>query len=129
MEASVNEKSLYERLGGAKGIEELVDTIVDAHMNNPHVKARFLPIKDDPKHFAAVRQHLINFLASGSGGAEKYVGRDMLSAHRGMNISETEYMHVMDDILGALDKHKVDEQTKKDVLAIVYSLKDQIIRV
>lgn len=127
METTV--KSLYKRLGGAKGIAAIVDDIVDAHMNNPAVKARFLPLKDDPKHFAEVRQHLINFLASGSGGPEQYTGMDMLAAHRGMNINEGEYMNVIDDILSALDRHKIDEQTKKDVLAIAYSLKGQIIRV
>jgi hemoglobin len=121
--------SLYERLGGLKGITVIVDDIVEAHMTNPDVKARFLPLKDDPKHFAEVRQHLINFLAAGSGGPEQYTGKDMVSAHRGMNISEGEYMKVIDDILYALDKNKVDEQTRKDVLAIAYSLKDQMIRV
>jgi hypothetical protein len=29
--------------------------------------------------------------------------------------------------MDTLDKHKIDEQLRKDVLAIVYSLKDQII--
>jgi hemoglobin len=53
----------------------------------------------------------------------------MPDTHRGMNISEQEYMAVVDDILVTLDKHKVDDQTRKDVLAIVYSLKDEIIRV
>jgi len=121
-------KSLYERLGGADGIAALVDDIVDNHMNNPVVKARYLPLNDDPAHFAEVRQHLINFLAAGSGGSEQYTGKDMESAHRGMNISETEYMAVIDDILAAMDKHQYDEQTRKDVLAISYSLKDQMIR-
>ncbi|MBL7971448.1 MAG: group 1 truncated hemoglobin [Prolixibacteraceae bacterium] len=121
--------TLYERLGGVKGITAIVDDIVEAHMSNPGVKARFLPLKDDPKHFAEVRQHLIEFLAAGSGGPEQYTGKDMLSAHRGMNISEEEYMKVIDDILHALDKNKIDDQTRKDVLAIAYSLKDQMIRV
>lgn len=121
--------TLYERLGGVNGITAIVDDIVEAHMSNPSVKARFLPLKDDPKHFAEVRQHLIEFLAAGSGGPEQYTGKDMLSAHRGMNISEEEYMKVIDDILHALDKNKIDDQTRKDVLAIAYSLKDQMIRV
>ncbi len=121
-------KSLYERLGGANGISTIVDDIIAAHMVNPVVKARYLPLNDDPKHFAEVRQHLINFLASGSGGNEQYTGKDMPSAHRGMNISEEEYMSVIDDILGALDKNNIDEQSRKDVLAIAYSLKGQMIR-
>ena len=51
----------------------------------------------------------------------------MTEAHRGMNISAGEYMAGLDDIMSTLDKHGIDEQTRKDVLAIAYSLKDQII--
>ncbi len=129
METNQNEKSIYERLGGHIGIEAIVDDIIQLHMTNPAVKARFLPLKDTPQHFAEVRQHLINFLASGSGGPEKYNGRDMPTAHKGMNISQGEYMNVVDDIMKALDKHNIDEQTKKDVLFIAYSLKSSMVNI
>ena len=122
-------KNLYERLGGATGIATLVDDIVEAHMNNPLIKARFLPYRDDPDHLASVKRHTRNFLGAGSGGPEQYKGRSMPETHRGMNISAEEYMAVIDDILSALDKNKIDEQSRKDVLAIAYSLKDQIIHV
>ncbi|NMM47894.1 group I truncated hemoglobin [Marinigracilibium pacificum] len=122
-----NQKSLYERLGGASGIEALVDDIVENHMNNPVVKARFLPLKENPDHFNEVRGHLIGFLASGSGGPEEYKGKDMPTAHKGMNISAGEYMSVIDDIMMALQKHNIDEESQKDVLVIAYSLKDQMI--
>ena len=51
----------------------------------------------------------------------------MVTAHTGMNISPAEYMHVMDDIFMALDKNKIDEDSKKDVLAILWSLKGMVI--
>ncbi|WP_321375145.1 group 1 truncated hemoglobin [uncultured Draconibacterium sp.] len=120
------EQSLYERLGGIEGITSIVDDIVDNHMSNPAVNARFLPLKENPTHFAEVRQHLINFLAAGSGGPQEYTGKDMLSSHKGMNIGQGEYMHVIDDIMKALTKNNIDEQTQKDVLAIAYSLKGDI---
>lgn len=129
METNENQKSLYERLGCIEGISAIVDEVVEAHMTNPAVKARFLPLKDDSTHFSEVRQHLIHFFAMGSGGPEQYSGKDMHSAHRGMNISQGEYMSVIDDILSALDKRQIDEQSKKDVLAILFSLKDQMIGV
>ena len=122
-------KTLYECLGGASGIAKLVDDIVEAHMNNPVIKARFLPYRDDPDHLASVKRHTCNFLGAGSGGPEQYKGRSMPETHRGMNISAEEYMAVIDDILSALDKNKIDEQSRKDVLAIAYSLKDQIMHV
>ena len=46
-----------------------------------------------------------------------------------MNISEQEYLAVMDDIVGAMDKNGHGEDAKKDVIAILYSLKGEIIRV
>jgi len=51
----------------------------------------------------------------------------MPDAHRGMNISAVEYVAATDDILHVLRKHKIDEQTQKDVLWIVYSLKPGIV--
>ena len=118
---------LFERLGGTSGITTIVDDVVAAHMNNPAICARFLPYKEQPEKLTIIKQHTIDFFSAGSGGAVTYSGRDMPTTHKGMNISPAEYMYVVDDILMVLDKHQVDEDSKKDVLAILWSLKDMII--
>jgi hemoglobin len=69
------------------------------------------------------------FFCAGAGGPETYSGKDMMAAHKGMNINEQEYLAVMDDAVGALSKNKIAEDTVKDVIAILYSLKGQIVRV
>lgn len=117
--------TLYQRLGEADGIARLVDDIMAAHLVNPNVKPRFNNIKDMEHAKRMARE----FFCAGSGGPEPYTGMDMLAAHKGMNISEQEYLAVTDDIVGAMDKNKLDEATKNDVIAILYSLKDNIIRV
>ena len=119
--------TLFERLGGREGISNLVDDVVENHMNNPTVNARFLPYKEEPEQLAVIKKHTIDFFSAGSGGPANYTGRDMPEAHRGMNISPQEYMEVVDDIFSALDKHQLDDETKKDVLYILWSLKDTII--
>lgn len=120
-------KILFDRLGGTSGITNLVEDVVEAHMNNPAISARFLPYKEQPEKLAVIKQHTIDFFSAGSGGSATYSGRDMSTTHKGMNISPTEYMHVVDDILKVLDRHKTDDESKKDVLAILWSLKDMII--
>lgn len=120
-------KLLFDRLGGVDGITAIVDDVVEAHMNNGAISARFLPYKEQPERMAAIRQHTINFFCAGSGGPVTYSGRDMPSTHRGMNISHAEYMHVVDDILHVLTRHNVDEESKREVLSILWSLKDMII--
>lgn len=121
------EPTLFERLGGRNGISAIVDTTVDAHMNNPAIKARFLPYLEEPERLLRIKQHTIDFFSAGSGGPAVYMGRDMTTTHRGMNITPAEYMHAIDDIFDALDTHAIDAGTKKDVLAILWSLKDMII--
>lgn len=124
--AASEPRSLYERLGGNETITRMVDDIVQAHMENPVIKARFLPYASDPEHLGVLKGHLCAFLCAGSGGPEQYKGRTMPETHRGMNISAAEYMAVIDDILAVLTRHGIDEDTRKDVLAIAYSLKGDI---
>lgn len=123
----MKEQSLFERLGGTPGINAIVDDIVALHMDNPVIRSRFRPYLDTPEKLALTKQHTCAFLEAGSGGRAQYSGRSMAEAHRGMNINEAEYMAAVDDILAALRRHAIDEQTQKDVLAIAYSLKGDIL--
>lgn len=120
--------TLYERLGAADGIAALVDDIVDAHLANPVIKARYQPLAEEPGRLEQAKRHLRDFLGAGSGGPEQYTGRNMIDTHRGMNVSAAEYMAAMDDIMNTLQAHDIDEQSRKDVLFIAYSLKDEIMR-
>jgi hemoglobin len=119
--------SLYERLGGAKGIAAIVDDVVARHLGNPVIKARFAKIDD--ARWVALKAQLRDFFGAGSGGPEVYTGRDMVAAHLGMNINEQEFIATVDDILAALETRGVAEADRHEVVAILYSLKDQVIRV
>lgn len=121
--------TLFERLGGSSGIEHIVDEVVSRHFVNPIIGPRFRPYLEQPERMQQVKVHLARFLEMGSGGPQRYEGRDMRSAHTGMNISPAEYMAAMDDILAALTHAGIDEQTRKDVLAVAWSLKGDIIHV
>ena len=116
--------SLYERLGGLEKISSIMNDVVDLHCVNPLIKVRF-----EKSDTAKLKAAATTFFCSGSGGPETYTGKDMLTAHRGMNISEQEFMAVVDDILAALDTHRVGDQEKMEVLSILYSMRGEIIRV
>lgn len=125
----LNTATLHERLGGSAGIERIIDEVVEAHMHNPEIKARFVPYREEPERLSAVKAQLRSFFGAGAGGPEPYTGRSMVEAHRGMNISEAEYMAATDDILNSLDKLGYDRSVRDEVLAILYGLKDEIIGV
>lgn len=117
--------SLYDRLGRFDGITRIVHDVMDAHLANPAIRTRFEAAKD----LDHAKKMAVEFFCAGCGGPECYTGRDLLSAHKGMNISEQEYMAAMDDILAALAKNDIDPTTRSEVTAVLYSLKGQVIRV
>jgi len=124
--------SLFERLGGRTGVEALVNDVVEMHRVNPVIKARFQPYFDDPELAARIpasKNHMCNFLEMGGGGRAQYTGRSMPDAHRGMKVTAAEYMAAVDDILAGLRKHGRSEETQKDVLAICWSLKGEILHI
>jgi hemoglobin len=87
------------------------------------------PGSKTPRTSSTQKKMSVAFFCAGAGGPETYTGRDMLTAHRGMNISEQEFIAVVDDIMSAMDKNHMGENERKDVLAVLYSLKGDIIRV
>ena len=116
--------SLYDRLGRHEGITRITRTLIENHMANPLVNARY-GASDMPK----VEQRVIEFFCAGAGGPETYTGKDMLATHKGMNVSEQEFVTVVDDAMAALETHNIDPATRNDVLAILWSLKGEVIRV
>ena len=43
-----------------------VDDVVEAHMNNPAISARFLPYKERPEYLDQIKAHQVNFFGEGS---------------------------------------------------------------
>jgi hemoglobin len=116
--------TLYERLGGSDAIQKIVSDLVDIHAANPRIAPRFASV-DRGK----LKQSAAAFFIAGSGGPNNYQGKDMLSAHRGMNIDAEEFLAVLDDALEALEKNNVGQREKEEVVYILYSMRRDIIRV
>ncbi len=120
----MSEASLYERLGGGDKIRDIVADVWANHTSNPKVKNRYVN-SDGEK----VKQVVWEFFCSGIGGPQEYTGQDMLTAHTGMNINDTEFNAVCDDVLAALDKNNVGQKERDEVLCILYSMKGDIVDV
>jgi hemoglobin len=114
--------TLYERLGGASGVEAIANEVVDRHFANPIIKTRFIG-----HEIAELKVLSRDFFSAGTGGPNHYAGRDMRTAHVGLNLNERELVAVIDDVLVTLDAHEIDAGTRAEILAILYSFKDEIL--
>lgn len=114
--------TLYERLGGADGIANISNDIVDLHMNNKRISSRFID-----SDVNTLKNGVATFFAMGTGGPSEYKGKDMLATHKGMNIDLEEFIAVLDDALTALEKNNIGGREKEEVLYILYSMKSDVV--
>jgi len=124
----VTGKTLYERLGGLKAIEAVVDDFIgrlaknDVVMGNAAVAKRFAAANAD-----TLRLHVIFFIAKATGGPVTYTGRDMKSSHKGLGITETEWNAAAAELTATLDVFKVPDKERGELLAAVSALKADIV--
>lgn len=117
-------KSLFERLGGNAGITAIANDLIDNHITNNAIANRFIH-SDVP----SMKNAAATFMIAGTGGENVYKGKDILSAHKGMNISATEFMAVLDDALAALVKNNIGQREQEEVLFLLYSMRANVVLV
>ena len=121
----MDNKTLYERLGGYEGIVTFVDDLLP-RLEADSQLGRFWQHRGDDG-VARERQLLIDYLCSNAGGPMYYTGRDMKLSHKGMNISESDWSIFMDHAANTMKALKVPEQECNEIAAFVTSLKADIV--
>ena len=118
-------KSLYERLGGYNAVAAVVDDFVGRLVADKQFERFFAGHSTDSKK--RIRQHIVDQFCAAAGGPCIYTGRTMKDSHVGLNISEADWDASAKHLVATLDKFKVPEAEKKELLAFVTSLKADIV--
>jgi hemoglobin len=104
--------ALYQELGGRAGIGKLVDDFLPIVLADVRIKDAF---KDaDEERLAAM---LAEQFCDLSGGPCKYSGKDMKSAHEGMNITNAQFNALAEDLQLAMEKNNIPSRTQNKLLA------------
>lgn len=113
-------KSLYERLGGAGAIQKVVDEFVGNAAADPKVDfTRGGKWQATDENVSRLKKHLSDFIGTVTGGPEKYVGRDMKTAHKGMGITKEQFEAIAGHLKNALAKFNVNPTDASELLAKV----------
>ena len=121
----MNQKSLYERLGGYDGITAFANDLL------PRLQAdsqfgRFWQNRGDDG-IAREKQLLIDYLCASAGGPMYYTGRDMKISHRGMKISESDWAIFLQHAGATMETLQVPKQECNEIVVFVLSLKADIV--
>ena len=114
--------SLYDRLGGKPAITAVVDDFIGNVAADTAINRRF-----GGANIPRLKTMLVDQICAASGGPCTYTGKDMVSAHKGMNISEAEFGALVGDLVKSLDKFKVPEKEKGELLGALGGMKNAIV--
>ena len=119
--------SLYERLGGKPAITAVVDEFVGRVAADARINRYFGAAAADPQRMAMFKGKLVDQICAASGGPCTYTGKNMKDAHAGMGITGAEFDALVGDLVGALDKFKVGEREKGELLGALGPMKTDIV--
>lgn len=129
------EPTLYERFRAVDGVgtprqgRDAIGVVVESFVANlvadGRVNARFKDMQ--PAERGKLTSNLSDQICEATGGPCSYYGKDMKAAHTGMKITEGEWNATVENLVKALDKHKVAEREKKDLLAALGPMKADIV--
>ena len=123
----MSEKTLYQRLGGYDAISAVANDLLPRLQADSRLARYWQHRSEDGVR--REKQLLIDFLCASAGGPLYYTGRDMKTAHRGMKISESDWLAFLRHLHVTLDTFQDSEKERKEVLAFIQSTKADIVEV
>jgi hemoglobin len=116
-------KPLYERLGGHDPIMAVTLKIIELH------KADDSPIKGmfEKTDVNKLAEHVVDFVGAGTGGPEKYTGKNMKDAHVHLKLTPEQLLAAGEDIMQALASFKVPAEETEEFMCIILSFKDDLL--
>ena len=121
------DKTLYESLGGYDAIAAVADILL-SRLESDAQLGRFWANRGDDG-IAREKQLLVDYLSASAGGPLLYTGRDMLTSHKGMGITESDWQILIKHLKATLSGFQVPQQEQDDVLAFIDTTKADIVGV
>ncbi len=121
-DAPTAQKPLYDRLGGKPAITAVVDDFVGNVAADGRIN-RYFANANIPR----LKAQLVDQICEASGGPCKYTGRNMKDVHRGMGITGPAFDALVEDLVKTLDKFKVPEKEKGELLGVLGPMKSDIV--
>ncbi len=118
-------KSLYARLGGYDALAAVTDDFIGRLAGDPQLGKFFSGHSTDSLH--RIRQLVVDQLCEATGGPCFYIGRSMKASHVGLGITGANWDVTVKHLVASLDKFKVPEQEKSELLGALTKLKPDIV--
>lgn len=123
--AQAKQDTLYKRLGGYDALAAVTDDFIGRLAADKQLGKVFVGHSSDS--LARIRQLIVDQLCNATGGPCVYIGRSMKVAHAGLGITNADWDVAVKHLVATLDKFKVPQKEKDEMLAAVSTMKADIV--
>jgi hemoglobin len=114
---------LYDRLGKKDAITAVVKDFVEERVAKDARIKSFFANADIP----GLEAKLADQICQASGGPCTYTGKDMKTAHAGMNIKEADFNALVEDLKASLDHFNVGAKEQNELIGALAKMHDDIV--
>ena len=120
-----NIRTLYERLGGYDAVYAFIEYAIAKLMARHDVGKVWQHMSEDRVKLEL--QNFCDFVSAHWGGPAVYRGRDMVSAHRGMGITEAHWQELLEVLDESYEHFQLAEDLRTEVHRFITSFKHQVV--
>lgn len=106
--------TLFERLGGKPGIDQLVTKATVIWLADPRVGPTF-----EETNMARFKRLIADQICMLTGGDCPYTGRSMAEAHKGLHLSTMQFNAVAEDMQTAMEQLDISSSTQNRLIALL----------
>ncbi|WP_096086368.1 group I truncated hemoglobin [Agaribacterium haliotis] len=114
--------SLFERIGGGAAVNAAVDLFYEKIIADTRIK-HFFDSVDMEQQSSKQKAFLTNVF----GGPVKFSGKGMREAHKHLDLNETHFNAVAENLVATLTELKVGQSEIDEVVTIALSVKDDVL--
>lgn len=114
--------SLYQALGGKPGISRIVEGMLLNVARDERIVAHFRNV-----NIELLRGQLIDKFCVEAGGPCEYTGDDMVEAHKGQQISRSEFNALVENLIKAMEAQGVPVPAQNRLLARLAAQRAEVI--
>ena len=120
----MEQRSLYQRLGGSEAITAVVDDFVARCAADARINGKFART-DVPR----LKKMLVDQVTAATGGPATYAGRSMKETHDGMGVTAGEFDALVGNLVATLDRFSVPAAEQQELVGILVPLRGDIVEV
>ncbi|MET0126025.1 MAG: group 1 truncated hemoglobin [Pseudomonas caspiana] len=114
--------SLYQALGQRAGIQRIVEGMLIIAVKDERIGERFKKID-----IVRLRDKLVEQLCVEAGGPCKYTGDTMAEAHKGQNLTRSDFNALVEDLIDAMDAEGISVPDQNRLIARLAPMRGEVI--